>query len=259
MQIHYFPVLQSNYTFLLWQGRQAVVIDPAVAAPVHRWLQQHHFDLVAILNTHADRDHMGGNQELLRLYPEAVVYGSRIDGPEQIPGLQVALEEGDRVSLWDQWAEVWFLPGHTPGHIAYYLPPQSQGDWGDFFCGDILFGAGCGRVRGGHFAQAQESLAKIRGLPDTTYIWCAHEYTLNNLSFSLGLAGSQPLWPALQQRYDKVQAQRRADQPTIPLNLGEEKQTNLFLRWDDPMLQQQLATRDDLQTFTKLRQLRDTF
>lgn len=257
MQIYRLPALSDNYIFVLHDPHRqiAAVIDPAEAEPVLRCLQNLEADLVAIFNTHHHGDHVGGNSRLLRTFPEAVVYGGTEDRG-RIPGQQVFLQEGDRVQFGDREADVLFVPGHTKAHIAYYFPPVQSEESGDLFCGDTLFAGGCGRLFEGSPTQMVNSLSKIRALPDNTRVWCAHEYTLKNLQFAQTVDAQNS---ELQQRYSMVQAMRQRSEATVPSILGEEKQTNPFLRWDQPALQAKVKSQDPIQTFARLRGMKDQF
>lgn len=256
MQIHRLPVLSDNYIFLIHNPiRQiAAVVDPAEAQPVLQQLKTLQADLVAIFNTHHHSDHVGGNATLLQHFPNAIVYGGAEDR-KRIPGQQVFLQAGDRVTFGERMAEVLFVPGHTRAHIAYYFPPVESGA-GDLFCGDTLFAGGCGRLFEGTPTQMIDSLGKLRALPDQTRVWCAHEYTLKNLQFALTV---DPQNQQLQQRFAQVEAMRQRSEATIPSWLGEEKQTNPFLRWDQPNLQSHVKSADPVQTFARLRGMKDQF
>jgi hydroxyacylglutathione hydrolase len=153
-------------------------------------------------------------------------------------------------------AEIFFVPGHTKAHIAYYFPPSNPGETGELFCGDTLFAGGCGRLFEGTPAQMLASLGQLRNLPDNTRVWCAHEYTLKNLQFAISVDGDNP---DLQQRWGEVKEARSRSQPTIPSSIGLEKSTNPFLRWDFPNLQSATNTRDPVQTFARLRGMKDRF
>jgi hydroxyacylglutathione hydrolase len=257
MEILRLPVLSDNYIFVLHdpQRRIAAVVDPALAAPVLDCLAQVGATLVAIFITHHHWDHVGGNLALQEQFPAAVIYGGLADRG-RIPGQQVFLAGGDRVGLGDRAADVFFVPGHTRGHIAYYFPPVQTGQLGELFCGDTIFGGGCGRLKEGTPAQMMASLEQLRALPDNTRVWCAHEYTLGNLRFALTVDQDNP---ALQQRFREVQMMRDRSEATIPSLLGVEKQTNPFLRWDDPAIQSRIQTQKQVQTFARLRGMKDMF
>jgi len=257
MQVIRLNALSDNYIFLLHEPEQniAAVVDPAEADPVLRQLQQLGAELVAIFNTHHHHDHVGGNQKLMQKFPQLTVYGG-IEDKGRIPGQKVFLQEGDRVSFGDRHGEVFFVPGHTRAHIAYYFPPTNANEPGELFCGDTLFAGGCGRLFEGTPTQMVDSLSKLRNLPDNTRVWCAHEYTLKNLQFALTVDGNNS---ELRSRFAQVQAARDRAQATVPSLLGIEKQTNPFLRWQQPELQAAVKSQDPVQTFARLRGMKDRF
>lgn len=259
MEIVLLPAFNDNYIFLLHapDSREVAVVDPGDGKVVLHYLQRHNLRLTAILNTHHHHDHVGGNSQLIHHFPDAQVYCGEVDfQKKRIPEQTQSLKAGDRLSLFGRTAEILFISGHTQGHIAYYFPPESPESKGDLFCGDTLFANGCGRLLEGTPEQMWRSLQQIRDLPDATNIWCAHEYTLKNIQFSLTV---NPENQALQERFQQVLAQRQRHEPTIPSLLAIEKQTNPFLRWDDPQIQNNLQCHDPLRVFTKLRGKRDLF
>ncbi|MFN5066932.1 MAG: hydroxyacylglutathione hydrolase [Aphanizomenon sp.] len=257
MQIIRLPVLSDNYIFLLHDPQRniAAVVDPAEAQPVLEELRKIKADLVAIFNTHHHGDHVGGNTQLIKVFPDVKVYGGAEDRG-RIPGQQVFLQEGDCIQFSDRTANIFFLPGHTRAHIAYYFPPQSPGEPGELFCGDTLFAGGCGRLFEGTPEQMVDSLSKLRALPDHTRVWCAHEYTLSNLRFAVTVDAENA---DLQKRYQDVKAQRDKLEPTVPSILGVEKLTNPFLRWNEPSLQATAKSKDKIQTFARIRGMKDNF
>jgi hydroxyacylglutathione hydrolase len=257
MEIIRIPVLSDNYIFLIVDRelKIAAVVDPAEAAPVLAELARHQVELVAIFNTHHHSDHVGGNKELMAVFPNLCVYGGAEDRG-RIPGQQVYLADGDRVQFGDREAEVLFIPGHTRAHIAYYFPPVETDIPGELFCGDTIFAGGCGRLFEGTPAQMVSSMTKLRQLPDRTRIWCAHEYTLGNLKFAVTV---DPDNQELQERLIDVTAARSNAIPTVPTSLGIEKRTNPFLRWDVAALQASVASHDPVETFARIRGRKDQF
>ncbi|WP_448380311.1 hydroxyacylglutathione hydrolase [Gloeomargarita sp.] len=256
MHIARLPALRDNYIFVLWDkpGGQAAVVDPAEPAPVLHFLRAQELQLTAIFNTHHHGDHVGANRDLLASFPNVRVYGGAQDRG-RIPGQNVFLEAGDQVTFAGRTATVYFVPGHTKAHIAYYFLPTSDAP-GELFIGDTLFSGGCGRLFEGTPAQMLNSLRQIRELPATTRIWCAHEYTENNLRFALTV---EPENLALQTYAQKVQQLRRQGQATIPTTLGLEREINPFLRWDQPGIQRLLGTETPVATFAELRRRKDYF
>ncbi len=211
----------DNYIWLLRNpgGRIAAVVDPGDEAPVLAYLAREGLQLGAILVTHHHADHTGGVHELLAAHPGIPVFGP---AGERIPGISRPLREGDRVRLEGIDAEftVWDVPGHTAGHIAYYGA-------GALFCGDTLFAAGCGRVFGGTLRDLHASLQRIAALPTDTLLFCAHEYTLDNLGFAQWV---EPDNRELSRREADERARRDRGEPTVPSVLGLELATNPFLR-----------------------------
>ncbi len=256
MQIYRLPALSDNYMFMLYDSIRgiAAVVDPADAHPVMQCLTSLNANLVAIFNTHHHWDHVGGNADLLQSFPNAVVYGGAED-QGRIPGQQVFLRDGDQVRFAGRIAQVLFVPGHTRAHIAYYFPANFSEE-GALFCGDTLFAGGCGRLFEGTPAQMINSLNVLRQLPDRTAVWCAHEYTLKNLQFALTVDGDNP---DLQQRLEEVKLLRQAGKATIPSEIGLEKKTNPFLRWDQPALQTATRSHDAVQAFARIRGMKDQF
>ena len=266
--IYRIPAFETNYFFLLHdvQRQTAAIVDPGEFSPVQGLLNRLGARLTAIFNTHHHSDHIGANTALLQQYPEAIVYGG-IHDRGRIPGQQLFLQEGDEVWFGDYRATVLFIPGHTRAHIAYYFPAQNSpkaecpgeyalGSQGDLFCGDTLFGAGCGRLFEGTPAEMLDSLDKLRSLPEDTRIWCAHEYTMGNLEFALTI---EPQNTTLHDRYIQVKDQRDRQEATIPSLLAIEKQTNPFLRWDERSVQESMGSEEPVKTFRRLRGKKDLF
>ncbi len=219
------PQWQDNYAYLIADPAtgEAAVIDAPEPGKIPEVLKERGWRLTAIFNTHHHPDHVGANRALLQMFPELRVTGHASDR-QRIPGMTGPLEDGARVSLGRETGTVMFVPGHTSGHIAYLFGE-------DLFCGDTLFAGGCGRLFEGTARQMFDSLSRLRALPESTRVWCAHEYTQSNLQF----AGTvEPGNPALRERIQAVAAAREAGHPTVPSTIGEEKRTNVFLRWDSP-------------------------
>lgn len=252
LQVYCLPALSDNYIFVLvdWIARSVAVVDAGEPFPVLKFLRLHDLTLSMILNTHFDGDHVGANRDLLRAFPGIPVYGSAIDRGK-IPGQTVFLTEGDQVTLGSSIGDVLSVSGHRLGHIAYYFPETA-----DLFCGDVLFSAGSGRIKDGTPEMMQQSLAKLRELPPETKIWCAHEYTLENLKFALTI---EPENLALQTRMQEVMTLRSQDQPTIPTTIGFEITTNPFLRWDISAIQLKLGTSGDVETYAEIRSRKNRF
>jgi hydroxyacylglutathione hydrolase len=244
---------RDNYIWLLSRGPDAAVVDPGGAAPVLDHLGREGLRLSAILLTHHHADHVGGVGELVTRT------GARVFGPadDGIAGIDVPLAEPARLRLpgLDLELAVLDVPGHTRGHIAYYGA-------GLLFCGDTLFGCGCGRLFEGTAAQMWQSLCKLAALPPDTRVYCAHEYTQANLDFAFAV---EPDNPSLREREARVAELRASHLPSVPSTIAEEHATNPFLRAGEPA-PAQAASRflgrrvsDAVEVFAALREWKNGF
>ncbi len=263
------PAFKDNYIWLLRKGTAAVVVDPGDARPVIDVLEREALTLAAILVTHHHADHQGGIAELLAysaLAAGSASGGGTLDvfGPasESITALNRPLRGGETIVPGPAGVEsgefgefaVIAVPGHTLGHLAYYAN-------GCLFCGDTLFGAGCGRLFEGSPAQMLDSLRRLAAFPAATAVYCAHEYTAANLRFALAVDGQNE---ALQRRADEVAALRAAGMASVPSTLALERATNPFLRCGKPALiaaagRYGATASDELTVFTALREWKNTF
>jgi hydroxyacylglutathione hydrolase len=225
LQIIPISAFDDNYIWVLRNpsASTAVAVDPGDEAPLLDWLQENNLQLSALLITHRHYDHVGGIPELSEAFSGLPVFGP---AGEPIKGITTPLHEGDRPSIPGLEADFQVLevPGHTAGHIAYL------GE-GALFCGDTLFAGGCGRIFDGTMAQLADSLQRIAQLPVDTKIYCAHEYTLDNLGFARWV---EPESEALMRRIKAEQLKRKNGEPTLPSSLQLELQTNPFLRTQVP-------------------------
>lgn len=252
------PAFQTNYLWLVCRNQHAVVVDPGDAAPIETALMQQAVELTAIVLTHHHQDHTGGVADLLRTRPGLPVYGPK---NEAIAHVNRPLAEGDRIELKeiDLELEVIEVPGHTLGHIAYFGHADGEPV---LFCGDTLFGGGCGRLFEGSPEQMHTSLTKLAALPEATLVYCAHEYTLANLQFALTV---EPDNLQLQTRAAETAALRAEGIATIPSTIALEKQTNPFLRAGLESLRASVtrvnpgAGRTAVDTFATLRSMKDRF
>jgi len=215
------PAFNDNYIWCLHdsEGETSVVVDPGQSAPVVSALQRKGLELSGILITHHHADHIGGVRELLELWPDIPVYGP---ADPRIVSVNHSVDEGGSVDLPDIGVclNVLSVPGHTSTHIAYF------GE-GKLFCGDTLFAGGCGRVFDGTHEQLAASLSRIADLPRDTEIYCAHEYTQDNLGFARWV---EPGSEVIVTREAEVKAQRAKGQGTVPSLLRTELATNPFMR-----------------------------
>ncbi|WP_370306568.1 hydroxyacylglutathione hydrolase [Sphingobium abikonense] len=219
------PALSDNYIWLMHDAvsGDTVVIDPAVADPVLEAAQTRGWRISQIWNTHWHGDHTGGNAAI------KAATGCTVTGPageaERIGTLDRLVGEGDSVRIGDHVAQVMAMPAHTAGHIVYHLADDRIA-----FVGDTLFAMGCGRLFEGTAAQMFANMQRLAAMPDDTQIYCAHEYTLSNGRFALGV---EPDNAALHQRMEQVEAARARGEATVPTSIGAERRTNIFMRARD--------------------------
>ncbi|MDO9053937.1 MAG: hydroxyacylglutathione hydrolase [Gallionella sp.] len=250
------PALQDNYIWAIHNDEQAVVVDPGDALPVLKFLEEQGLTLAAILCTHRHHDHIGGIAQLRAVY-NVPVYGRR---HEKNPHISHDLRDGVQLNL-DAFGlqfDIIEVPGHLDDHIAYFAAnalPEI------LFCGDVLFGAGCGRNFEGTPEQLHHSLQRLSGLPETTRVYCSHEYTASNLRFALLC---EPNNPAVAQRIAATARLRASGLPSVPSTIALEKATNPFLRCGEPAIihclqQRGLNDARPAAVFATLREWRDNF
>ncbi len=253
------PAFTDNYIWMLHDRAAAIVVDPGDAQPVFDALARDHLQLAAILVTHHHADHTGG-VAALREATSAPVFGP---AGERIPQPCTPLRQGDHVDALGLRFNVLDVPGHTAGHIAFYLPSGGGHATPLVFCGDTLFSGGCGRLFEGTPAQMLASLDALAALPGDTQVCCAHEYTLSNLRFAQAV---EPDNSDLTQYTARCQALRAIDQPTLPTQLAVERLINPFLRSREASVLQAVRAHADLpadaaeaEVFAALRQWKNDF
>ncbi len=219
------PILSDNYAWLIRDDATGytAVVDPAEEAPIVAAIEAAGGRLDAILLTHHHDDHIAAVAPIRQRYGAPVI-GAQADA-RRLPPLDQAVREGDVVALGDGKARVIDTPGHTVGHIAYFIEPGAV-----LLCGDTLFSLGCGRLLEGTAADMFASLQKLAALPPETLVCCGHEYTQSNARFALTV---EPDNAALVARAAEVDRLRAAGLATVPSRLADELAENPFLRAPD--------------------------
>lgn len=256
------PAFTDNYIWLFKQStsQNVYVVDPGDANVVIDYLSQHQLTLAGILITHHHIDHTGG---ILALSNFAKQTGSAeplpIYGPasENINGINQPINNEKSIILktLNISVNIFTIPGHTLGHIAYLIDDN-------LFCGDTLFSGGCGRLFEGTPQQMYASLTALSQLPKETKVFCTHEYTLANLKFASQV---EPDNRDLQRYIEQVTQLRQNNQPSLPSSIEKEQKINPFLRCDKDTIQRAISQhfqqihKDNTTTFALLRQWKDNF
>lgn len=229
----------QNYIWLLehTDSKQVVAVDPTEAGLVQEYCQQYRLELAQIWLTHWHKDHIGGVPELIQ-DKNIPIYGPR-EELSKIPFISHPLEHEDEFDFHGIEVSIISVPGHTLGHIVYFIDALDV-----LFCGDTLFAMGCGRVFEGTFEQMYHSLSRLAALPPRTKVYCTHEYTLSNAQFAVH---AEPDNLEIQERHEQVERLRMLGQCTLPSTIEIEIKTNPFLR------------ADSVEEFARLRTLKDNF
>ena len=253
MFIDIIPCLNDNYSYLIHDEHSNVVaiVDPSEFGPCDKVINKKFKKLDFILNTHHHFDHIGGNEALKKKYDSKILAFK--NDKNRIPGIDKGLEENQEFKIGNLNFTTIFIPGHTKGHIAFYLKKEKV-----LFAGDTLFSLGCGRVFEGTYEEMFQSLKKLISLPDETKVYCGHEYTRKNLEFCLKY---EPNNEMLKKKKDWIDLKIKSGLPTIPFSIKDELQTNIFLRCGEQEVKNalNLDNSSEQEIFAKLRDLKDSF
>ena len=239
MKTEIIKCLQDNYSYIILDesNNNACVVDPGESFPIIDFVESNGIKLKYILNTHHHYDHINGNLELKKKYGSKIVAFEK--DKNRIPKIDIFVRDNEIWKADNFEAKIYHTPGHTSGHIAFHFFNEKK-----IFTGDTLFSLGCGRIFEGTFKEMFNSLSKFKKLPKETEIYCGHEYTLQNSDFCVKY---DPENSKLKNKIKKIKKKLNDNLPTVPTVLSEELECNIFLK------------AENLQTFTKLRELKDNF
>ena len=256
LEVHQIPSWKDNLIWLVVcrETGDATAVDGPEAEGVLAYCEAHGLRLTQVLNTHTHPDHVGINRDLDK---RGLLEAIHVVGPARkagdVPGLDRGVDEGDEVTIGHCRGRVLLTEGHIDGHVSYLFDDL-------LFCGDTLFGAGCGYLFDGPPAKMHASLEKLATLDGDTKVCCAHEYTEDNLRFAWSV---EPDNEALAQRIRDVWALRARGECSVPSTLGEEKATNPFLRTRSETLRAKVSRamdrvlESDEEVFAATRSLKD--
>ncbi|MDF1608061.1 hydroxyacylglutathione hydrolase [Hoeflea sp. YIM 152468] len=253
LMIEQFTCRQDNFGVILHDPLtgETASIDAPDGTLIAAELRQRNWRLTSLLITHHHADHVEGIAALTQAYaPE--VFGPAAEAGK-IQGLTSTVGQDDSFEFAGRTVKVISTPGHTAGHICYYIPDEEL-----LFAGDTLFALGCGRLFEGSPQDMLGSLQRLAQLPDETRIYCGHEYTQSNGRFALTV---DPDNDELVKRMEEINDLRSERLPTLPTTIGFEKRTNPFMRAADPSIRKHLGMENasDLEVFAELRRRKDSF
>jgi len=252
LSIEQFTCRSDNFGVLVHDPASGLTaaIDAPEEAPIRARLDKG-WRLDAIFTTHHHGDHVEANAGL------KADFGCTVTGPaaeaDRIPGIDRRVTGGDTFAFGGLDVRVIDTPGHTLGHVCYWLPGEAVA-----FTADTLFAMGCGRIFEGTPEMMYASLEKLRALPDETIVYCGHEYTETNARFALTV---DPDNADLRYRYEAVKRLAAAGRPTLPTTIGLEKKTNPYFRVGDPAIRKHLAMEQaaPVEVFAEIRRRKDAF
>jgi len=188
-------LIETN-CYVLWQAtsRKAMIVDcGGDADQVVELVRQNDLTPELLVNTHGHADHIAGNEDLKKAFPDielciheddavmlrrplknlSLLFGLRLKSPPP----DRTLKDGDVLELAGIRMEVMHTPGHSPGGICLYLPRCEELDAPILFSGDTLFMGSVGRTDfpGSSMKALQNSIdAKLKGLPPETKVYPGH-------------------------------------------------------------------------------------
>lgn len=233
LTVHQLPAATDNLVWLVVaEDGEAAAVDGPDAEAVLSYCGEHRLRLTTIFNTHTHGDHVGINRDL---EGRGMLRTMRVVGParaaQAVPGITERVDEGDTVTFGGVTARVLLTEGHIDGHVSFVMD-------GVVFCGDTLFGAGCGYLFDGPPEKMHDSLTRLAALDAATRVACAHEYTQDNLRFAWSV---EPDNPDLAERIVSTWKQRARGECTLPSTIELERRTNPFLRHASPTLREHVA------------------
>ncbi|HEU5290739.1 MAG TPA: MBL fold metallo-hydrolase [Cyclobacteriaceae bacterium] len=182
----------ENTYVLFDETSECVIVDPGCVEKeeeneLTEFIESNQLVVKQLINTHCHIDHVLGNAFIKRKFNVPLLIH-----PIEEPMLRAVksyasnygffqyqdstpdsfLNEGDHVTVGNQKLEVLFVPGHSPGHIAFYHPASKV-----LIGGDVLFENSIGRtdLPGGDFETLINSIhQKFFTLPDDVTVYCGH-------------------------------------------------------------------------------------
>ena len=266
------PLFEDNYSYLVYiNANIGLLIDPADSDRIISFLSSEYPSMIIshILLTHKHWDHAGGVQELLTYFEKKDNKIHVVAGEEEnlnyvsIP----IIGKEQTISIFNEIpVKCYKVPCHTKGHLLYHfkinVKNSKENDIKDnvftskncLFTGDTLFIGGCGKFFEGNAQDMYSNLELIKSLPLDTQIYCGHEYTVSNLEWALGIEWEND---KIREKLTKCKELVSKGLFTIPSNIQEEFDTNVFLRYNTDTIRKRLNIDDEIEILSKLRDLKN--
>jgi glyoxylase-like metal-dependent hydrolase (beta-lactamase superfamily II) len=177
----------NSYLLIDEASNEAVLFDAPndTTAPLLDAVSEHNADLIGLWLTHGHIDHIADHAVVRSRFPQAKILIHALDEPKlqnprsmyplpfQTPPTRadVYLSDGQTLKIGGHEVQVIHTPGHSPGHVCFYLPSEKVLIGGDL----ILMGA-VGRTDfpDCSFPALQKSLRRIMQLPGDTQLLPGH-------------------------------------------------------------------------------------
>lgn len=182
-------------TYIVWdpESKNAAIVDPGMISDydnkqIEKFIADNSLQLKHLVNTHLHLDHTFGNDFIKKRYiteteantndaflgnqrqGQARMFG--VDKPIEPLNVDIALKDGDKIQIGEDYLLVIEVPGHSPGSIALYSPSSKF-----VITGDALFQGSIGRtdLPGGDHEQLIGSISqKLFTLPPETKVYPGH-------------------------------------------------------------------------------------
>lgn len=251
--VYIVPMFNDNYGYIIVDRDtgSAAAVDPGEPRAIMNAAQTLGLNLQQLWITHKHADHSGGNEFIKSKVPGLKIYGTK---HESIPAITDGLGEGDSLQLGSLKVKVLYTPCHTSGHISFFVESPSSSIAPILFPGDTLFVGGCGRFFEGTADQMCDNMSRFSKLPSITKVYPAHEYTLSNYKFLASISKE-----ICQKKYEEIQKVRDAGQSTVPSTIGDEIETNLFMKVFESQVQKLVGQDTPSTAMAELRQRKNNF
>jgi len=253
MKIVPVPCRSDNYMYLLIDEstKTAAVVDPYDPKKLVAVAEKEGVKLgKQLITTHHHHDHAHGNNEFANMFPGITVYG----GSDQVQGLTQKIKQGDSFKIGNSITITGLAtPCHTQDSICFFAEDNAANQKA-VFTGDTLFVSGCGRFFEGEPQEMHTALNKtLASLPDSTRVYCGHEYTKANVAFSSSV---DPTNSAIQELKKFADANEIT---TGSFTIGDEKKHNVFMRLSSDAVKEATGEVDPIKAMGKLREMKNSF